>query len=466
MRMRSNIWVLPRVLLLVGVLVSVMGFGARAQVPNAVFFVNGPEKSPYNITLTVASIEARKAGGAWVPVTTAPFTINSIEMVDNQLMLGEFNLPSGNYDKLRFKYSKARWIQEGKTFDLNFPEEGMEFDYSFAISDDDIIPVFIVWDVRRCIEEHVHLAPCFSFKGKALHLPEVVTYVTSENTNSVYVLDRHKDRVVSLIRVGEKPRGMAVNPDDDRAYVVNSGEDTLSVIDTRYGKVIYKMNLELGSEATTISISSDNQKLYVCNSGTNSVSVIDVDNFEMIETVHVGVKPVFTVSNPRSDKVFVVNENSHEISVIDTSSDDVVKTISVELYPERAEIDQEAGKLYVVSPRSGFISVIALSSDTVVRKLRLYGRPLTVAPASRGERIYITDADMRQIQLYDLVLENEILVGDTGEFPFRVVTDSRRGKLYIVNRDSGTVSVLNALTLKHLKTIQVGKSPWFIVFAR
>ena len=424
------------------------------------------DKTPFNITLTISGIEAKKKEGLWVPLLPAPVTVNSIEMVDNQILLSELDLPAGKYDRLRVRFSKATWVQDENTFELIYPAEGMEFNYSFQVLEDDITPVFMTWEPERCIRSHIRLSPCFSFEGKAVHLPEVVGYVTSEATGLVYVIDRNRNNVISIIRTGPSPKGIAANPDANRAYVVNSGSDTVSVIDTRYGRVIYTLNLETGSKSEAIALADDGKKLFVTNSATNSVSAIDASTYKMIVTIPVSINPVFVVAEPRGKKVYVVNNYSHEVSVIDTSRDAVVGIIRVEQYPETASIDAAGDKLYVVSPRSGHISIMPLSAGSVARTLRLTGRPFAVLPDTRGNRLFVAKEASGRIVLYDLLLEDDILANRTGKFPRYIAIDEEIGRLYIVNGDSATVDVFDVLTLKRIKTIQVGKKPWQMVLVK
>src|SRR3990172_565348 len=327
----------PLLTMLLAVLINIPSVEAKAL--NAVIYLNGPDKTPFNITLTISGIEAKKKEGLWVPLLTGPVTVNSIEMVDNQILLSELELPAGKYDRLRVRFSKATWVQDERTFELIYPEEGMDFNYSFQILEDDITPVFMTWEAERCIKSHIHLSPCFSFEGKAVHLPEVVGYVTSEASGAIYVIDRRRNNVILIIRVGPSPKGITANPDTNRAYVVNSGSDTVAIIDTRYSRVIYTLNLEMRSKSEAVTLADDGNKLYVTNSDTNSVSVIDASTYKMIRTIPVGIRPVFVVAEPRGKKVYVVNNYSHEVSVIDTSKDTVVGTIRVEQYPETAATD-------------------------------------------------------------------------------------------------------------------------------
>src|SRR2546427_8217414 len=62
---------------------------------------------------------------------------------------------------------------------------------------------------------------------------ELRVFVTNEKSDDVTVIDAVTRAVVGTIRVGKRPRGVAVSPDGRRGYVTNGNSDTLSVIDAK-----------------------------------------------------------------------------------------------------------------------------------------------------------------------------------------------------------------------------------------
>src|SRR2546427_5047362 len=62
---------------------------------------------------------------------------------------------------------------------------------------------------------------------------ELRVFVTNEKSDDVTVIDAATRTVVGTIRVGKRPRGVAVSPDGRRGYVSNSNSDSLSGIDAK-----------------------------------------------------------------------------------------------------------------------------------------------------------------------------------------------------------------------------------------
>jgi YVTN family beta-propeller protein len=62
-------------------------------------------------------------------------------------------------------------------------------------------------------------------------------YITNSGDNTVSVIDTGTNTVVGTIAVGSGPCGAAVTPDGGKVYVANSVDNTVSVIDTATNSV-------------------------------------------------------------------------------------------------------------------------------------------------------------------------------------------------------------------------------------
>jgi YVTN family beta-propeller protein len=63
-------------------------------------------------------------------------------------------------------------------------------------------------------------------------------YITNSGDNTVSVIDTSTNTVVATVAVGANPRGVAVTPDGTKVYVTNFGDNTVSVIGTISNAVI------------------------------------------------------------------------------------------------------------------------------------------------------------------------------------------------------------------------------------
>src|SRR5581483_245026 len=73
-------------------------------------------------------------------------------------------------------------------------------------------------------------ASCLLIFDFSVALAAPFVYVTNEKSDDVTVIDAATDRVVTTVKVGQRPRGIVVSPDNKRVYVSNGNSNDVSVI--------------------------------------------------------------------------------------------------------------------------------------------------------------------------------------------------------------------------------------------
>ncbi|RIK07702.1 MAG: hypothetical protein DCC49_09850, partial [Acidobacteria bacterium] len=92
--------------------------------------------------------------------------------------------------------------------------------------------------------------------------------------NQVAVIDGNTNAVIGHIGVGSYPRGIAVNPTDNKIFISNYYSDTVSVVDGATNWVVG--TVQVGSNPSGIATDPATGKVYVANSGSGTVSVIAI----------------------------------------------------------------------------------------------------------------------------------------------------------------------------------------------
>jgi YVTN family beta-propeller protein len=136
--------------------------------------------------------------------------------------------------------------------------------------------------------------------------------------------------------VGHSPVGVAITPDDSRAYVANFNGDSVSVIATATNSVV--ATVPVGSAPYGVTITPDGTRAYVVNEYDGTVSVIATATNIVVATVTVGNYPNGVAITPDGTRVYVVNSNDSTVSVIATATNTVVATVTVGDLPEAVAI--------------------------------------------------------------------------------------------------------------------------------
>ena len=94
---------------------------------------------------------------------------------------------------------------------------------------------------------------------------------------------------------------------------------------------------------------------YVANSGDNTVSVINTATNSVVGTNNVGSTPIGVAVSPDGNRVYVANNGSGTVSVIDTATDTVTATVGVGTLPQAVAVSPDGNRVYVTNNGSGTV---------------------------------------------------------------------------------------------------------------
>ncbi|HUM95692.1 MAG TPA: PASTA domain-containing protein [Candidatus Competibacter sp.] len=157
---------------------------------------------------------------------------------------------------------------------------------------------------------------------------------------SLSIFDIDLKRQVGSVAVGWAPEGVAVHPDGNLVYVANSGDRTISIMETVFNRVIGVIKLdEFGGAPQPlvprgVAVSADGNRLYVTDGAGNRLFVIDTTaNHAVVGIVPVGKKPYGVAVSQDSKRVYIANTDDNTVTVVDGQSGTVIATIPVGLAP-------------------------------------------------------------------------------------------------------------------------------------
>ena len=242
----------------------------------------------------------------------------------------------------------------------------------------------------------------------ALNGPHTLTAVARDaagNTTTsapVTVTVASASNSVPSITVGPYPRSVAVSGIGSRAYVVNQGDNTISVIDTATNMVI-GTSAPLASQLGNLAVGPNGTRLYV-TTGSNTVMVVDSSTLTAVGApIPVGYFPADVAVSPDGSRVYVANAGDWmdgyvgTVSVIDTATNSVVAepvvgSGTVFTVPQALVVSPNGSLVYVANAGEGSVSVIDTTTNTVVGEPIAieWGAPLyDLAISPNGTRLYV-----------------------------------------------------------------------------
>src|SRR3990172_3962076 len=234
----------------------------------------------------------------------------------------------------------------------------------------------------------------------------------------------HGQTVVATVPVGSRPLGVCVNPSTNHVYVVNAGNDNVSVIDGATNKVI--ATVPTGFTPNDVCVNPNTNRVYVVNWDNDNVSVIDGATNQVIATVPVGKNPRGVAVNPNTNRVYVANADNNNVSVIDGATNQVIATIKVGDIPFDGVgfglftaafkvgtlgvcVNPNTNRVYVTNDNIGKVSVIDGATNQVIAMVPVENHPRGVCVNPNTNRVYVSNLESNTVNVIDGAATNPVI---------------------------------------------------------
>ena len=237
--------------------------------------------------------------------------------------------------------------------------------------------------------------------------------------------------------------------------VGNKGEDTLSFVDLASGK-------ELGRSPTgrmphEIAISPDGRQAAVVAYGGKSIDLFDVATKAPLKTIDLtpneGPHGIAWLTDGR---IVVTTERSQSIALVDPAKGVVTASIKTDQPgTHMVAVTADRTTAYTANIAAGTVSVIDLNGARKLRDIAVGGRPEGIALASDDLVLWVGDLEGSRVQAFDTATFERLAEVKVGAVPIRVAASPDGRWIISSNLGSGSLSVIDAVTRKHVRDIAV-----------
>lgn len=295
--------------------------------------------------------------------------------------------------------------------------------------------------------------------------------------------------VIDTIDVGDSPFGVTTSPDGATVWVANSGPffppgNTVTVLDVNTHAI--QSVITVGNFPEDIAFTSDGSQAFVTNSSDATVSVIDTSTRTVTQTISLASIPMtfpFGIVVGKNDKKVFVTSASGEfdgsdrnVAVLDIKNPSnvtlagafqapgfggrpAIRPIANQLLVPVAPTESGPPKLLVINPSSGNILYeLQLSGSTAF--------PQDIAVTPNGRYAYISLLDFSGgtggVWVVDLKKRSTVTVINTGDPLVHGIGITPDGEfVFATNFSAGSnsVSVISTATNTIVATIQAGPQP-------
>jgi len=222
-------------------------------------------------------------------------------------------------------------------------------------------------------------------------------------------VDTATNTVIATLPVGASPGTVVSNSNLRKAYVPNTSDGTVSVIDEVSVSVV--KTIPVGKGPVYGAVDHQHGKVYVNNATDSTISVIDSATDTVIKTLPSGTgnSSNFGQVNAVYSRYYLPNFTSGTLTILDTNTDTVVKTVSVGTNPVEPIIDAPGGDVYVVNQGSNNVTVINAATETVVGTFGVGGAPWRMIDGLG--HLFILNTNGNSVDTLTIATENNSIVG-------------------------------------------------------
>ena len=314
------------------------------------------------------------------------------------------------------------------------------------------------------------LAAALTFAAPSLQAYTV--YVTNEKDNTVSVIDSGKLEVIKTLKVGQRPRGVALTKDEKWLLICTSDDNNVQVWDTQTLQLV--KTLPSGPDPELFILHPAGNPLYVANEDDNLITVIDIAGNNVVAEIPVGVEPEGLGISPDGSLLVATSETTNMAHFIDTTSHAIIDNVLVDSRPRVAEFTPDGTQVWVSTEIGGKVSVIDPKSRKILAKIgfEIPGinpdaiQPVGVRMTRNGKLAFVALGPANRVAVIDTAtfkVEKYLLVGQR-VWQLAFTPDDKL--LFTTNGASSDVYQTEAERLRVVRSIKVGRYPWGVVVAR
>lgn len=163
----------------------------------------------------------------------------------------------------------------------------------------------------------------------------IVTQGDGVGPGTLDIISAGSATIAGSVSLGVQPTFSMIDPNLNRLYVANTGDNTVSVFDTTSvapgppATIPLLATVPVGTGPIGVAALPDGSMFYVANSGSDNVTVVSAHSFSPLTTVALpaGANPVWIASEPTSSKIYVADKGASETTIIQTVNNTITQNI-------------------------------------------------------------------------------------------------------------------------------------------
>jgi YVTN family beta-propeller protein len=144
-------------------------------------------------------------------------------------------------------------------------------------------------------------------------------YTSNVNSDSVTVVSRNpadSQWTNTVVSVGKGPEGIDLSPDGKEVWAANSGDGTVSIIDTASKKVTQTVNVGT-KHSNRLKFTPDGKRVLISDLGSGDLVVMDTASRKEVKRMNLGKNAEGILILPDGSRAFVAVSGDNKVVLVD-----------------------------------------------------------------------------------------------------------------------------------------------------
>ena len=197
--------------------------------------------------------------------------------------------------------------------------------------------------------------------------------------------------------------------------------------------------------------------VFVASQGAGALASV-VPGTGASPAIAVGGTPAQVTAGP-DGRLYLTHPDEAAITVVDGRTRMVLRTLPFSGQAFGIAVSADGASLFVGDWAGGRIVRVAAGTGAVEGAVAVGRDPAGLVLDGRG-RLYVADRESRQVSVVETGRMERIGTVPVGEGPFALTLSPAQDRLYVANVRSGDLSVIDTGTLRPIATVAIGGMPY------
>lgn len=200
------------------------------------------------------------------------------------------------------------------------------------------------------------------------------------------------------------------------------------------------------------------QSVYVASQGAGTLVALAPGSMAAGAHLVVARSPAQLAPGPHG-RLYLTHPDTRQITVVDGAGGAILRTYSVPGQAFGIAVSADGTQLYVSDWAGNRVMRLSAETGALEGAVAVGHEPAGIILDRRGT-LYVADRESRQVSVVDTAHMKRIGTIPVGEAPFALALNPAEDRLYVANVRSGDVSVIDTAEKRTIATFTVGGMPY------